>query len=142
MKKLIFCAAVILFISEGCSVSPSVNISQDKTQEVLDHHWIAFKENDLEAVMADYTEESILITPDATYEGLDAIRENFERAFIAFPKDQSVLQLSKTVVEKDVAYILWKASTPAFELTYGTDTFIIQDGKIIRQTYAGVSSPN
>lgn len=140
MKKLICYAAVLLFFSWGCS-SPSVNISQEKTQEVLEHHWIAFKENDLEAVMADYSEESMLITPDATYKGLDAIRENFERAFTAFPKEQSTLQLNKTVVEKDVGYILWQASTPTFELTYGTDTFIIQDGKIVRQTYAGVSNP-
>lgn len=140
MKKLICYAAVLLFFSGGCS-SPSVNISQEKTQEVLEHHWIAFKENDLEAVMADYSEESMLITPDATYKGLDAIRKNFERAFTAFPKEQSTLQLNKTVVEKDVGYILWQASTPTFELTYGTDTFIIQDGKIVRQTYAGVSNP-
>lgn len=141
MKKPICYAVVLLFFLGGCSGNPSANFNQEKTQEVLEHHWIAFKENDLKAVMADYTDESILITPDATYKGLDAIRENFERAFTAFPKDQSTLQLSKTVIEKDVAYILWQASTPAFELSYATDTFIIQDGKIIRQTYAGVSSP-
>jgi hypothetical protein len=123
----------------GCSGNPSANFSEAKTKEVLDHHWVAFKDNDLEAVMADYTEESILITPDATYQGLEAIRENFVRAFKAFPKDQQPLQLNKTVVVKDVGYILWQAKTTTMELTFATDTFLIRDGKIIRQTYGGVA---
>ena len=114
-------------------------ISESRTKEVLDHHWVAFKANDLEETMEDYTEESVLITPDATYSGLDEIRENFVSAFKAFPKDSSTLTLEKSVVNKDVGYIIWKAQAPTFNLSFGTDTFIIRDGKILRQTYAGVS---
>jgi ketosteroid isomerase-like protein len=73
---------------------------------VLDHHWKAFKENNLEEVMADYTENSILITPHSTYRGLEAIRGNFIAAFQAFPTKQNPLRLNKTVVERDIAYIL------------------------------------
>jgi hypothetical protein len=91
--------------------------------------------------MADYTEESVLITPDKTYNGLAEIRENFVSAFAAFPKDSAVLQLDKSVVVNDVGYILWQATTPKFKLSFATDTFIIRNGKIIRQTYAGVASP-
>lgn len=109
------------------------------TQNVLDHHWETFVNNDLEGVMEDYTEESILITPDTTFRGLDAIRENFITAFELFPEESSTLTLNKSVVEQDVGYILWEASTEQFELRYATDTFIIRDGKIIRQTYAGVT---
>jgi hypothetical protein len=112
-------------------------VDEAKTREVLDHHWNAFQANDMEATMADYTEESILITPDAIYKGLAEIRQNFEQAFAAFPKDSTQMQLNKTVVILDVGYILWQATTPQFELTYATDSFIIRDGKIIRQTYAG-----
>lgn len=90
--------------------------------------------------MADYIEESILITPDATYQELEAIRENFVRAFKAFPKDQQPLQLNKSVVVKDVGYILWQAKTTTMELTFATGTFLIRDGKILRQTYGGVTS--
>jgi hypothetical protein len=43
------------------------------------------------------------------------------------------------VVERDIAYILWQANTPTFELVFATDTFIIGDGKIISQTYGGLS---
>ena len=116
------------------------NFSEDKTKQVLDHHWEAFTQNKLDEVMADYTEESVLITPDSTYKGLGQIRYNFEEAYKKFPKDKSVFQLNKTVIDRDVAYILWQSKTPAFNLGYATDTFIIQNGKIIRQTYAGVAT--
>lgn len=138
---VLYTAALVLLIT-SCTENPSDNVSEDKTREVLEHHWEAFKGNDLEAVMADYTEESVLITPDTTYRGLIEIRENFMLAFEAFPKNQSTLKLNKTVVEKDLAYILWEAKTPIFELTLGSDTFIIKNGKIVFQTYAGVRNPN
>lgn len=160
MKQKTYFAVVLLFLTWGCSDNasttaqntpgaqeaalsqdaPNTGISEDKTKEVLDHHWEAFSQNDMEAVMADYTEESVLITPDRTYKGLDEIRMNFENAFGAFPKDQTAFQLNKSVVEGDVAYILWQAKTPTFNLSYATDTFIIRDGKISSQTYAGVAA--
>lgn len=113
-------------------------ISEPQTKEVLDHHWVAFKANDLEETMKDYTEESILMTPNGTYRGLKEIRENFINAFRAFPKDSSTFNLDKSLAVKDVGYILWRARTPQFTLSYATDTFIIRGGKIIRQTFAGV----
>lgn len=115
-------------------------IDEATTKKVLEHHWATFQANDLDGTMADYTEESVLITPDHTYKGLKEIRENFINAFKAFPKDNATLKLNKSVVSGDVGYILWEATTPTFNLTYATDTFIIQNGKIVRQTYAGVAA--
>jgi hypothetical protein len=109
------------------------------TQTVLDHHWQTFRDNDLEGVMADYSEESILITPDKTFRGLDEIRQNFVNAFAAFPRDSTQMTLQQSEVVGDVGYIIWSAATPGFTLSFGTDTFIIRGGKIIRQTYAGVA---
>jgi len=113
-------------------------INEEQTRQVLAHHWDAFKGNDLEGTMADYTEESILVTPDKTFRGLEEIRANFVAAFKAFPKDSSTLTLNKNTVSKDIGYIVWSAATPTFQLVYATDTFIIQNGKILRQTYAGL----
>ena len=110
---------------------------RQKTKEVFDHHVKAFIENDLEAVMADYTEESILITPDVTYNGLDEIKINFVSAFKLFPKDSTTFKVSKTVIKKDLAYFIWSAKAPKLELSFCTDSFVIQNGKIIRQTFAG-----
>ena len=113
-------------------------VSEAESKKVLDHHWEAFKANDLEETMKDYTEESVLVTPNATFTGLQEIRTNFINAFKAFPKDSTTFTLDKSVVAKDIGYILWNSKTPSFNLSYATDTFIIRDGKIVRQTFAGV----
>jgi hypothetical protein len=110
------------------------------TKEILNHHWMTFRNNDLEGTLADYTEDSILITPTRTFKGLREIRENFESAFVTFPKGSSTMQLNKSVVQRDVGYILWEATGPKIKLTFGTDTFIIRNGKIISQTYGGVAT--
>jgi hypothetical protein len=130
-----------LFASSCSSDSSHESIDEGNTQEVLDHHWETFVSNDLEGVMEDYTEESVLITPNATYSGLEEIRGNFINAFKAFPTGSAKLTLNNSIVVQDVGYILWEADAPEFNLTYATDTFIIRNGKILRQTYAGVTEP-
>ncbi|MGC3958393.1 MAG: nuclear transport factor 2 family protein [Verrucomicrobiota bacterium] len=141
--KLYIPLVLVLFAACTSAEKPSSEnaINESETKRVLDHHWATFQGNDLEGTMADYTEESVLITPDKTFRGLTEIRENFVNAFRVFPKDSATLKLNKSVVTGDVGYILWEANTPTFNLTYATDTFIIQNGKIVRQTYAGVASP-
>jgi hypothetical protein len=144
MKSFLFLTFISLLLT-NCSTkiaaTENASINSETTKQVLEHHWNTFKANDLEGTMADYTEESILITPDKTYKGLAEIRENFVSAFAAFPKDSATMQLQKSIVQQDVGYIIWSAVTPKFKLSYATDTFIIHNGKIVRQTYAGVADP-
>jgi hypothetical protein len=145
MKTLSLLLTLIVIFLASCSekkvAAENTSINPETTKQVLEHHWDAFKANDLEGTMADYTEESVLITPDKTYKGLAEIRENFVNAFTAFPKDSTTMQLQKSIVQQDVGYIIWDAVTPKFKLSFGTDTFVIQNGKIVRQTYAGVAGP-
>ena len=145
MKTLNFSFIILLFLVSNCTDKKTEgnepSISEEETDRVLKHHWDAFQANDLEETMADYTDESVLITPDKTYKGLGEIRDNFVFAFSLFPKDSTAFQLDKSVVVRDVGYIIWKAKAPKLNLTFGTDTFIIQNGKIVRQTYAGVTAP-
>ena len=44
------------------------------TEEVLNHHLQAFGEGNLEAILEDYNEDSILCTPDGLLEGLNEIK--------------------------------------------------------------------
>lgn len=144
MKTLYGSLLLTTLVFTSCQVKTTATVtssSEEKTKEVLEHHWKTFQANDLEGTMADYTEESVLITPDKTFKGLNEIRENFVNAFAVLPTDSTTMQLDKTVVQQDVAYIIWKATSPKLKITFGTDTFIIQNGKIIRQTYAGVVAP-
>lgn len=116
-------------------------ISSERTKAVLEHHLKAFGENDLAGIMDDYTAESILVTPDSTYSGLESIESLFVELFTAFPTEGTVLEMDNMVIQDELAYILWHADTPALDVPLGTDTFIIVDGKIIKQTFAGVLNP-
>ncbi len=45
-------------------------------------------------------------------------------------------------VDGDTAYIVWKAETADNRVSnFGTDTFIVQNGKIVTQTFAGKIAP-
>lgn len=141
MKRLLLLVPFVALLSCGGGApkedQSATRIDQAKTQEVFDRHFKDFKENNLEGIIADYAENATLITPNGTYTGLAEIKANFARAFTMFPKDSSTYETVKTVIKDDMAYILWKCKTPKVELSLATDTFIIQDGKIIRQTFAG-----
>ncbi len=144
MKKIILSIVILMFVTacaDKTKIEQSPSIDEGTTQSVLDHHMKSFQANDLEATLADYTEDSILITPDKTYKGLAEIRENFVGAFAVLPKDSMVFKMNKSVVVKDVAYIVWEADTPKLRFAYCTDSFIVQNGKIVRQTFAGLVTP-
>jgi ketosteroid isomerase-like protein len=109
----------------------------DASKNIIMHHLGSFQDNDLEAVIADYTNESMLITQDATYKGPEEIKGFFAALMIHFPKQQSNFELDKLVVNNELVYIVWHANTPSLDVALGTDTFIVRDGKIYQQTFAG-----
>lgn len=157
MKNLfrIIISAIIIF-NYGCSgsaeqkaknkdviasVQSEPTISSEQTKKVLEHHLTAFGENNLVSLMADYSDESIVVTPDSTYIGLEQIEAFFVGLFPAFPSEGTALEIDRMVIENELAYIVWHAKTPTVEVPLGTDTFIIEDGKIKLQTFAGVINP-
>ncbi|MEO6405114.1 MAG: nuclear transport factor 2 family protein [Ferruginibacter sp.] len=107
------------------------------TRNVLMNHLSSFQNNDLDAVMSDYTSESVLITQAATYTGTEEIKIFFADLVIHFPKQKSNFELDIIEVKDELALIVWHAKTPSLEVSLGTDTFILKDGKIYQQTFVG-----
>lgn len=105
-----------------------------QTEATLTHHLQAFAEGDINAILADYVEESILYTPDGPLRGLLKLREFFsgmlENAPPGFMENFEMVQQD---VEGELAYIVWKSGSAA---PLGTDTFIVRNGKIVVQTFA------
>jgi hypothetical protein len=126
-------------VEETVVVEPA--ISGEQTKAVLEHHLKAFQDNNLAEVMADYTAESILVTPDSTYTGLASIESLFVGLFPAFPTEGTIIEMDNMFIQDELAYILWHADTRALDIPMGTDTFIIVDGKIVKQTFAGILNP-
>ena len=119
----------------------SATTRKDRSQELLQRHLKSFQENDLESLIEDYTNESILITPDTSYTGIEEIKGFFAELILHFPKHNSSLELDKTVISDDLAYIVWHGKTPTLDVPFATDTFIIKNGKIRQQTFAGQFNP-
>ncbi len=109
----------------------------DVSTNLLMRHLNSFMHNDLQALMSDYTDESVFITQDATYHGLNEIKGFFTNLMIHFPKQESKFELDKMIVKDELGFIVWHANTPSLVVSIGTDTFIIKDGKIFQQTFAG-----
>ena len=88
----------------------------------------------VDAVMRDYADESVLVTPQATYRGSSAIRQFFDGFFKELPAGFfDAFKLNRQEVVGENGYILWQ-SHPWVPLA--TDTFVIRDGKIRFQTFA------
>jgi hypothetical protein len=74
-------------------------------------------------------------TNDVTAAGFFAVLfEEFEKPGMSF-------ELLRKEVFGDTAYIVWTAETADNHFEVGTDTFIVQNGKILTQTFAGKISP-
>ncbi len=112
------------------------------TEQVITHHLEAFGAGDVDEIVADYTDDSVIIVPDATYRGVDAIRGMFGFLFenVFIPGDYD-FELTRSEVEGEVAYIVWNASSERMDVPVGTDTFIVRDGKIAVQTFAAHIAP-
>jgi hypothetical protein len=143
MKRLLIIVAVFALLSctgntpkEDVAIAAN-SIDEAKTKEVLDRHFEAFFGNDIDAIMADYADDVVFVGSTDTYTGKAAVKALFENVFKVIPKDSTTHEIVKTVTKSDIAYIIWKGKGPKVEFAFATDTFIIQNGKIIRQTFAG-----
>lgn len=111
------------------------------TESVLDHHWKAFGEQDLEATLEDYTDESVVVTQADVFRGREEIEGLFEGMFAEFSDSETSITLEERIVEGDFGYIVWQAETPDNDYEFATDTFYIPDGEIVFQTFAGKITP-
>lgn len=112
------------------------------TQEaVLDHHLEAFANQELEEIMTDYDDDSIVVTNMGVFRGPDEIEGLFANLFDEFSHEETTLEVDDTIVEGDFAYLLWHAETPDNVYEFCTDTFYLPEETIDFQTFAGKVEP-
>ena len=111
------------------------------TKDVLDHHLKCFGEGDLKGLLSDYAPGTVLFLSDGPRRGVDALRPFFQALFAEFGKPGASFSLRQQSVEGDYAYILWSAETAENVYELGTDTFVVKDGKIVAQSFAGRITP-
>lgn len=108
------------------------------TETILNHHLEGFSNGNIDAVMECYTENSVLIIQDATLKGLDSIRAAFTGFFDGLFKPGTYeFTMDRTEISGEIAYIVWHSTNEGLDVKLGTDTLLIQNEKIVVQTFAG-----
>lgn len=111
------------------------------TNDVVDHHLQSFGKRDLEGILSDYAPGAILFTPDGSLRGAEAMRPLFQAMIAEFGKPGAVFNMKRRSVEGDHAYIVWTAETADNVYELATDTFVVRNGKIVAQSFAGKITP-
>ncbi|WP_197276618.1 alpha/beta fold hydrolase [Flavobacterium sp. KJJ] len=108
-------------------------------EQILMHHLVAFGDNNLNEILKDYTEQSVIMTPQGPIKGLGEIREFFKVFFNVIPTGSSFSMKQKTI-NGNVAYIVWASKSNTAEIPFGTDTFVFEGDKIKYHTVADFRS--
>ena len=103
------------------------------TQQVWDHHITAWNDRDVDAIVADYTDDSVVIILDKQYRGKSEIKGLFLDLFKLFDRAEEH-EIDEAVVLGKLVYITWRTKVDGVSYPLGTDTFVIEDGKITYQT--------
>ena len=101
-------------------------------QEVFAHHGKALAAGDLDEIVADYTDDSVLITPAGAAHGKDGIRQAFAKLLDDLPN--AAWNLKNQIFAGDVLFLEWTADSAINRVDDGVDTFVFRDGSIWVQT--------
>jgi len=131
--------AAILAASVFFLLQVTMPVTADETadtQALLNHHLEAFGTANMEAILSDYADDAVLVIPGVQFRGAAEIKPVFEGLFAEFGQEGVTFMMIDSYVQDNVAYIVWSAETPDNSYEIGTDTFVIEDGKIAIQTLA------
>ena len=106
-----------------------------QTELVIQQHLRAFLEDQgVDAILSDYHEDAVFLTPEAVYRGKRAIRAFFVGFLANLPAGaRDDFELRRIAIDDDLGYIVWDLNGA---VSLGTDTFIVRDGRIAQQTFA------
>lgn len=100
---------------------------------VFSHHLSLLGTDRLDELMQDYSSESVVMSPNQSFSGLEQIRAFFQAAIAGSPAGFfEAFTIVRQDIHGEIAYMVWKAEP---FVKSGTDTFVIRDGKILAHTF-------
>ncbi|MDC8107143.1 nuclear transport factor 2 family protein [Chryseobacterium sp. PTM-20240506] len=104
------------------------------TTEVLNRHLDAWREGNIDKVMADWSDDGVLINSSGIVIGKLAIREVYKKVFTEyFPDDvRATVDFSKQKIHGEIAFTEWEGGIAK----YASDTIIVRDGKKVAHVFA------
>jgi hypothetical protein len=117
-------------------VSPETSV----TETVVRNHLRAFlKQEGITAILSDYDEHARFFSEAKVYQG----RQEIGGFFVDFigslpPGAYDIFDLRSLRVDGSIVYITWSIGSG---VPLGTDTFVVDNGKIVSQTFAMYAVP-
>lgn len=109
-------------------------------QEIFQHHVEALITGDLDALISDYAEGALVITPASEYHGRVAIRELYDDLSQALP--QLSVEADSAVFADNALLLRWRADSALNTVPDGVDTFVFDAGRIQLQTISCTLTPH
>ncbi|GBG40837.1 nuclear transport factor 2 family protein [Mycobacterium montefiorense] len=108
-------------------------------QEVFAHHGKALVAGDLDEIVADYADDSVVIGPSGVARGKDGIRNVFANLLTDLPN--AAWDLKTQFFDDDVLFLEWAADSAINRVDDGVDTFVFRGGMIRAQTVRYTPKP-
>jgi ketosteroid isomerase-like protein len=117
-----------------------VNTQTAVTESVVRSHLQAFLDQQgIAAILNDYDEDAQFFTEAKVHHGKQEIGSFFTEFVGSLPEGGiDRFALKSMHVEGNVAYITWNVGE---DIRLGTDTFVVNNGRIVSQTFAMYASP-
>src|SRR5215212_10894636 len=100
------------------------------SQEGINHHAQALGAEDLEEIVADYSEDAVFIAPAGVLRGKDGIRQAFTKLLGEIPQATWDLKTTTSIYEDDILLLEWDAEGGGNRIQDAVDTFVFCDGLI------------
>lgn len=96
-------------------------------QEVFAHHGQALAAGDLDEIVADYADDSFVITPAGIARGKEGIRQLFVKLLDDIPN--ALWDLKTQIFEGDILFLEWTANSAVSRVDDGVDTFVFETAR-------------
>lgn len=121
---------------DGCNL----NWLERNAVRVLNDHFVAFGEGDLDEVMSHYSNWSVIITQNGIFVGKQQIRQYYIELMSLFggvPSADSSFVVDLTRVQDSTIYYTYHASAAVgVNATFGADTLVVVGNKFLLHTTA------
>lgn len=102
------------------------------TEQVLASHEAALGEQNAVKVSTHYAKNAVVIVNGDIYLGPPEIALMYAKLINELP--DATWRTNVAVIHEDLAYVEWACKSASSKIEFGTDTFVVSNGLITRQT--------
>ena len=129
----VLCALFFLTTAAAAQADCLDHAQKRSPKEVLQDHVSALLSGDLDLIACDYGEDAVIITPGKVISGHKEIKDYYASIFQLMGGPGTLGAVSVTTTGT-VLLLEWTLNSPHLVVNDGTDTFVVEKGRISYQT--------